>query len=196
MPKSPPKERKVVIVGITRLLTQSTLMLQNQALIQAWCVFPSSLASRMSVGVGGGELTRCLPFLHTQAAHIPGAREALPDGTAAVEEGGARPRCWADADRLRGADGRVPGGVLPTGGGGGCARRPRGARQGPQGVCRPGAVRAGEARSEGEAVGVCDGRECDEAVRAGAGCVWVQSMRFYTSSGCRASGSKGRHGMV
>ncbi|KAI0714440.1 armadillo-type protein [Cerioporus squamosus] len=36
VPKSPPKERKVVIVGITRLLTQSSLMLQNQALTQAW----------------------------------------------------------------------------------------------------------------------------------------------------------------
>ena len=94
VPKSPPKERKVVIVGITRLLTQSTLMLQNQALIQAWCVFPSSL----SVSVSGGELTWSLPFLHTQAAHVPSAREALPDGTAAVEEGGARPRRWADAD--------------------------------------------------------------------------------------------------
>ena len=35
VPKSPPKERKVVIVGITRLLTQSTLMLQG-TLSQAW----------------------------------------------------------------------------------------------------------------------------------------------------------------
>ncbi|EJF64481.1 importin alpha re-exporter, partial [Dichomitus squalens LYAD-421 SS1] len=34
-PKSPPKERKVVIVGLTRLLSQSVLMLQD-ARVQAW----------------------------------------------------------------------------------------------------------------------------------------------------------------
>ncbi|OSC99927.1 Cse1-domain-containing protein [Trametes coccinea BRFM310] len=34
-PKMPPKDRKVVVVGLTRLLTQSTLMLQ-EPLIQAW----------------------------------------------------------------------------------------------------------------------------------------------------------------
>ena len=39
VPKSPPKERKVVIVGITRLLTQSTRMLSDP-LAQAWYVVP------------------------------------------------------------------------------------------------------------------------------------------------------------
>ena len=34
-PKSPPKERKVVVVGLTRLLAQSTLMFQDPR-TQAW----------------------------------------------------------------------------------------------------------------------------------------------------------------
>ena len=38
-PKSPPKERKVVIVGLTRLLTQCSLMAQ-QPLAQEWSVAP------------------------------------------------------------------------------------------------------------------------------------------------------------
>lgn len=34
-PKSPPKERKVIVVGLTRLLAQSTLMVQDPR-TQAW----------------------------------------------------------------------------------------------------------------------------------------------------------------
>ncbi|OBZ72875.1 Importin-alpha re-exporter [Grifola frondosa] len=49
-PKMPPKDRKVVVVGLTRLLTQSALMLREPT-AQAWW-----------------------------AAHIPGAHEALPGG--------------------------------------------------------------------------------------------------------------------
>ena len=36
-PKSPPKERKVVIVGLTRLLSQCSLMLQEPR-AQSWYV--------------------------------------------------------------------------------------------------------------------------------------------------------------
>ena len=36
-PKSPPKERKVVIVGLTRLLSQCSLMLQEPR-VQSWYV--------------------------------------------------------------------------------------------------------------------------------------------------------------
>ncbi|KAI0749865.1 armadillo-type protein [Daedaleopsis nitida] len=43
-PKSPSKERKVVIVGITRLLTQSTLMLR-EPLVQAWPPMFQALAT-------------------------------------------------------------------------------------------------------------------------------------------------------
>jgi exportin-2 (importin alpha re-exporter) len=43
IPKMSYKDRKITVVGVTRMLTQSTYMLQEPS-IQAWYVFANSVA--------------------------------------------------------------------------------------------------------------------------------------------------------
>ena len=165
----PHKDRKVAAVGLVRMLTQSTIMLSPPS-AQSWCVAPPLPTPH----------ARSLTTSPSQAASIHGRHQALQRAAVPLQVQRRGGEHGADRDRLRGADGGVPGSVLAARGGGGRARGPRGVRARSAGLFGASAGESGPAGEGAPGGGRCG---CCAAVCAGARCVGVCGSVAPTGTG-------------
>jgi exportin-2 (importin alpha re-exporter) len=128
MPKMPVKDRKLAVVGMTRMLTESALMVADPA-AQSWSV---PLCTRSCTNSRPAQAGRVREHGRARAAAAERSRG---------RRGRRRPRRGAHCDRLRGADRGLPGRVLAPRGRRGRARGPRRVRAGRERVRRAAAAR-------------------------------------------------------